>query len=50
MTDEPRNDEEVRKQLARKKRSERTMGLLLFALVAVMGLGFLYGLWANRLI
>jgi len=50
MTDEPRNDEEFRKQLARKQRSERILGLLLFALAAAMGLGFLYGLWASRLI
>ena len=50
MTDEPRNDEDVRQQLACKERSERRMGLLLLALVAVMALGFLYGLWANRLI
>jgi hypothetical protein len=50
MTDPPHNDEEFRKQLSRKERSERILGLLLLALAAAMGLGFLYGLWAKRLI
>ena len=34
MTDAPHNDEDFRKQLARKERSERILGLLLFALAA----------------